>query len=267
MSKREQILILKPASEIKFKGPYTEVVTRSLELTNPSEQRVAFKIKTTTPKRYCVRPNSGTLNPQETASVLIMLQPYDQEGDMTKHKFMVQSIFLSNNSLDPLTDNYWKTAGSETLMDTKLKCVFEDDDSPKTSSRNSGGTGDIEKFMKADVVSTSFSYTPMFQALTSQVAPVVDVKTEKLLPDQSKDMLQEFQEMRSELDRVKKNELRLRNAALETSFSTATKLNSSSATSIPRYGREPDDQVSAYKKITVLVLMVLIGILLGKMLF
>ena len=35
-----------------------------------------------------------------------MLQPYDQETDKTKHKFMVQSIFINNKlSMGPI-DNY-----------------------------------------------------------------------------------------------------------------------------------------------------------------
>jgi VAMP-associated protein involved in inositol metabolism len=33
-----------------------------MKLTNPSEKKVCFKIKTTAPKKYCVRPNSGVLD-------------------------------------------------------------------------------------------------------------------------------------------------------------------------------------------------------------
>jgi len=33
-----------------------------MKLTNPSETKVCFKIKTTAPKKYCVRPNSGVLD-------------------------------------------------------------------------------------------------------------------------------------------------------------------------------------------------------------
>lgn len=42
-------------------GPFTEVVTSYLKLKNPTEHKIAFKVKTTAPKRYCVRPNSGVL--------------------------------------------------------------------------------------------------------------------------------------------------------------------------------------------------------------
>jgi len=50
-------------------GPFTQVVTSELNLRNPSSRTVLFKVKTTAPKRYCVRPNSGTLEPGASAVV------------------------------------------------------------------------------------------------------------------------------------------------------------------------------------------------------
>lgn len=54
---------------ILFLGPFTDVVTAELKLSNPSEKRVCFKVKTTAPKRYCVRPNSGIIEPNQSVSV------------------------------------------------------------------------------------------------------------------------------------------------------------------------------------------------------
>lgn len=45
-----------------FLGPFTDVVTAYLKLTNPTERNVCFKVKTTAPRRYCVRPNSGVID-------------------------------------------------------------------------------------------------------------------------------------------------------------------------------------------------------------
>ena len=50
-------------------GPFTEVVTSTLVLHNPSNDPVIFKVKTTAPKQYCVRPNSGLLNSQEQSVI------------------------------------------------------------------------------------------------------------------------------------------------------------------------------------------------------
>lgn len=43
-------------------------------LKNPSYKKVAFKIKTTAPKRYCVRPNCGEIGPKDEAEISGILQ-------------------------------------------------------------------------------------------------------------------------------------------------------------------------------------------------
>jgi hypothetical protein len=45
------------------------LVKRSLQVSNPNNQPVAFKVKTTAPKQYCVRPNSGRIEPGEKVEV------------------------------------------------------------------------------------------------------------------------------------------------------------------------------------------------------
>jgi hypothetical protein len=62
-------LLLDPSNELKFKGPFDDYVTVALSIRNPTEKRIAFKIKTTAPKRYCVKPNSGVLDPSQSMKV------------------------------------------------------------------------------------------------------------------------------------------------------------------------------------------------------
>ncbi|KAI0211930.1 Vesicle-associated membrane protein-associated protein A [Lamellibrachia satsuma] len=125
MSKSEQVLSLDPPNELKFKGPFTDVITANLDLNNPSDKRVCFKVKTTAPKRYCVRPNSGIIEPGSKISVSVMLQPFDYDpNEKNKHKFMVQTMFAPDGPIEN-TDMLWKEADPEQLMDSKLKCVFE----------------------------------------------------------------------------------------------------------------------------------------------
>ncbi|KAK7163805.1 hypothetical protein R3I93_007774 [Phoxinus phoxinus] len=124
MSKLEQILVLDPANDLKFKGPFTDVVTANLKLKNPSEKKVCFKVKTTAPRRYCVRPNSGIIEPGATLIISVMLQPFDYDpNEKSKHKFMVQAIFAPGTLAD--TEALWKDAKPDELMDSKLRCVFE----------------------------------------------------------------------------------------------------------------------------------------------
>lgn len=52
-----------------FLGPFTDVVTTTLKLSNPTDRNVCFKVKTTAPRRYCVRPNSGVIEAGTSVNV------------------------------------------------------------------------------------------------------------------------------------------------------------------------------------------------------
>jgi len=122
----QQILQIDPSHELVFKGPFTDVVTSQLKLTNPSEKQVCFKVKTTAPKQYCVRPNSGLIPAKGVVNVAIMLQPFDytaEEKDKNKHKFMVQTAYVPEG--ESSLDSIWKNTTPGELMDSKLRVVFE----------------------------------------------------------------------------------------------------------------------------------------------
>lgn len=124
MAKAEQVLILEPSTELKFKGPFNDVVTSTLKLSNPTDKRVCFKVKTTAPRRYCVRPNSGLVEARGMVSVAVMLQPFEYDPqEKNKHKFMVQAIFAPDGDVN--LDALFKEADQSQLMDSKLRCVFE----------------------------------------------------------------------------------------------------------------------------------------------
>ncbi|KAK7113926.1 vesicle-associated membrane protein/synaptobrevin-binding protein-like isoform X5 [Littorina saxatilis] len=144
----EQALVLEPSNELRFKGPFIDVVTAELKLFNPTEKRICFKVKTTAPKRYCVRPNSGVLESDGSVTVAVMLQPFEYDpSEKNKHKFMVQSMFAPDGRIDN-QDQLWKDAPPESLMDTKLKCVFE---MPDHASQPSAVTGGDDRKMLDEV--------------------------------------------------------------------------------------------------------------------
>ncbi|KAH8343384.1 hypothetical protein KR059_009698 [Drosophila kikkawai] len=161
----ETPLTIDPEHELRFVGPFNRSVVTIMSLRNNSALPLVFKIKTTAPKRYCVRPNIGKILPYRSTQVEICLQPfiYDQQ-EKNKHKFMVQSVLAPTDA--DLTDlnklvcktgfmhnalyKYlfpfplqWKELEPEQLMDAKLKCVFEMPNNDANSENTSGGAGDI----------------------------------------------------------------------------------------------------------------------------
>ena len=90
-----------PPIELSFQGPFVTAVTSSMKLKNPSDKKVCFKIKTTAPKRYCVKPNSGVVDPTSEVQIAVSLQPFEYDpSEKNKHKFMVQSMFAPDGEID-----------------------------------------------------------------------------------------------------------------------------------------------------------------------
>ncbi|KAF5369351.1 hypothetical protein D9758_002761 [Tetrapyrgos nigripes] len=89
---------LNPSSSLGFHRPLTVLVKRALTISNPNAQPVAFKVKTTAPKLYCVRPNSGRIEPGQSVEVSVMLQAMKEEPPLSakcKDKFLIQSTLIT----------------------------------------------------------------------------------------------------------------------------------------------------------------------------
>jgi len=126
--KKEIHLQLSPSSAITFQGDFTAKVSKAnLTLFNPTSTTVAYKVKTTAPRRYCVRPNSGKIISNDQATVNIMLQPSQNNEDLNKHKFMVQTIEVAddhNLEANSVEDLFKNTPTSE-VTSKKLIWQFE----------------------------------------------------------------------------------------------------------------------------------------------
>ncbi|KAJ3365093.1 phosphatidylinositol-binding protein scs2 [Allomyces javanicus] len=92
-----------PASQLSFQRPFTNGCTATLTITNRDDATVAFKVKTTAPMQYCVRPKWGTIGRFESITLEIDLVPTAADlplGYKCKDKFLVQSIKLLQAELD-----------------------------------------------------------------------------------------------------------------------------------------------------------------------
>ncbi|KAI9028315.1 PapD-like protein, partial [Phycomyces nitens] len=124
-----------PGDQLEFVRPLTRVVTSTLRLQNSGTSNVAFKVKTTAPRQYCVRPNSGLIKPQSTMEVQVMFQPLSEEppaGFKCKDKFLVQSVQVADN-LEEISPDLWaniEATNKQSIEQKKLKCAFVDEEAP-----------------------------------------------------------------------------------------------------------------------------------------
>lgn len=137
-------LSLSPDKELSFKKPFTATSKQPITITNSLSEPVAFKIKTTAPKQYCVRPNSGRLGAGESCTITVLLQAMKEDPPpdfVCKDKFLVQAIKVEKEFLDQDQETatsrlafLWSNAESskksgivDAIFEKKLKVVFEDE--------------------------------------------------------------------------------------------------------------------------------------------
>ncbi|OBA21874.1 PapD-like protein, partial [Metschnikowia bicuspidata var. bicuspidata NRRL YB-4993] len=75
-------------------GTFAEPLTEYLTLTNTTPEPLAFKVKTTAPKLYCVRPNANIVAPGESMKISVILQGYTTplpKDFKCKDKFLIVS--------------------------------------------------------------------------------------------------------------------------------------------------------------------------------
>ena len=71
-------------------GDYSK---RCMRLHNKGTKPIAYKIKTTNPKQYFVRPNQGVVNPGKTKPIGVMMGKLTSEPtEKCKDRFLVESI-------------------------------------------------------------------------------------------------------------------------------------------------------------------------------
>jgi hypothetical protein len=111
---------------LNFRFQLNKQLLASISMNNPSDKRVGFKIKTTAPKKYVVRPSSGVVEPRSSMAVQVIMQAqkeYPADFQNCKDKFMVQTTVMSSDeALDKETFN--KDVRKE-MREHRLKVVLE----------------------------------------------------------------------------------------------------------------------------------------------
>ncbi|KAI8870712.1 PapD-like protein [Ramicandelaber brevisporus] len=127
-------LTLTPPSQLVFGRPLTANQDVTLRLDNHGDVPVLFKVKTTAPKQYCVKPNQGRIEVGSHVAVHITWQALSEDpgaGFKVKDKFQVQSVDVTADLEALSTADVWATAassGGDLMSQTKLKCVFANED-------------------------------------------------------------------------------------------------------------------------------------------
>ncbi|XP_009795191.1 vesicle-associated protein 1-2-like [Nicotiana sylvestris] len=121
-----ELLQIEPL-ELQFPFELKKQISCSIQLTNKSDNYVAFKVKTTNPKKYCVRPNTGVVMPHSASDVTVTMQAQKEApADMQcKDKFLLQSVVASPGATaKDITPEMFNKEERSHVEDCKLRVVY-----------------------------------------------------------------------------------------------------------------------------------------------
>ncbi|GER31221.1 vesicle-associated membrane protein [Striga asiatica] len=172
-----------------------------MQLSNKTDQYIAFKVKTTNPKKYCVRPNAGIVLPNSVCNVTVTLQAQKEAPpDMQcRDKFLVQSVIAPQGATSKdVTQEMFTREDGKIVDEFRLRVVYipanppspvpegeEEGTSPETSSAEDEIRkpvfSEVTKSLKQSVGnSSSESWTAVVSKLNEEKASVTK-ENQKLL--------------------------------------------------------------------------------------
>ncbi|CAL5069099.1 unnamed protein product [Urochloa decumbens] len=202
--------------ELQFPFELKKQISCSMQLTNRTDDYIGFKVKTTSPKKYCVRPNSGIVPPRSTSDVIVTMQAQKEEPlDMQcKDKFLVQSVIVAEGTLpkDITGDLFTKQSGN-VVDEVKLKVVYVPPPKPPSPVREGSEEGSSPRPSLSD--GSTLNYQEMQTTRESDEAAIKAQKGQEgftpetlalisKLTEERNSAIQQNNKLREELDLVRR---------------------------------------------------------------
>ncbi|KAJ4767299.1 Vesicle-associated protein 1-1 [Rhynchospora pubera] len=113
--------------ELNFPFELKKQSSCSIHLVNKSDEYVAFKVKTTSPKRYCVIPNIGVILPMSSSDFTVMMlgQKTAPPDMQLKDKFLVQvTVVPFGTTKEDIIPEFFSKGSGRYIEESKLRVVL-----------------------------------------------------------------------------------------------------------------------------------------------
>lgn len=146
-------------SELKFPFELGKELTTTMTLHNSGNRRLAFKVLTTNPDKYCVQPCMGVIEPRSSMEAVVAMQAFTEvphDLHCCEDKFLVQSRAAEEDE-QQVTEKTFPANWSGELRETRLPVWLElpDGDNPRLLNmalQTLGSThGEIDRVFDEDL--------------------------------------------------------------------------------------------------------------------
>ncbi|CAD5315216.1 unnamed protein product [Arabidopsis thaliana] len=157
----DELLIIDPV-DVQFP------MSCSLNLTNKTENYVAFKAKTTNAKKYYVRPNVGVVLPRSSCEVLVIMQALKEApADMQcRDKLLFQcKVVEPETTAKGVTSEMFSKEARHPAEETRLKVMYVTPPQPPSPVQEGTEEGSSPRASVSDNGNASEAFVDMLRSL------------------------------------------------------------------------------------------------------
>lgn len=191
-----QLISVHP-EELTFEVELEKPAYCNLKVINNNEHYVAFKVKTTSPKKYFVRPNTSVVQPWDSCTITVTLQAQKEyPPDMQcKDKFLLQSTKVPPTiDFDEIPPDTFIKDEEKVIEECKLRVVYVTPQSGNANSEGDSGT--------TSATNPSMRGSDMFKNSTAE-----EVHALQRLREERDSILQQNKLLQRELEMLKRQRI------------------------------------------------------------
>ncbi|XP_036902230.1 motile sperm domain-containing protein 2 isoform X1 [Sturnira hondurensis] len=132
------LLHISPAEELYFGSAESGEKKTLIVLTNVTKNVVAFKVRTTAPEKYRVKPSNSNCDPG--ASVDIVVSPHGGLTVSAQDRFLIMAAEMEQSSGTGPAEltQFWKEVPRNKVMEHRLRCHIVENNKPNTLTLKDG---------------------------------------------------------------------------------------------------------------------------------
>ncbi|XP_051566623.1 motile sperm domain-containing protein 2 isoform X3 [Myxocyprinus asiaticus] len=115
------LLHISPAEELSFGAKETEKKCLII-LNNVTKNHVAFKVRTTAPEKYRVKPSNSSCEPGASVDIIVSLHGGFQASPQDRFLVMAAEMESSTGAAIPDLAQFWKDVSKPKIMEHRLRC-------------------------------------------------------------------------------------------------------------------------------------------------
>ncbi|KAF5734894.1 vesicle-associated protein 1-2-like [Tripterygium wilfordii] len=206
-----ELLNIEPL-ELKFPFELKKQISCCLQLSNKTVHHVAFKVKTTNPKKYCVRPNTGIVLARSTCDIIVTMQAQKEAPpDMQcKDKFLLQAVKVEGATSKDFSLVMFNKEAGHVVEECKLRVVYVSPPQPPSpvqegSEEGSSPRGSVSDNGNISAAELSLSTRSFANRLEPQEKSSEAKALISKLTEEKNNAIQQTNKLRQELELLRRD--------------------------------------------------------------